>query len=512
MSEKRKVPSSELSVSPYTKKPRSTGPNEEDEAPSLLTLITPTTARPQPKSDPIYGQKYAFPGLDDPVDEDRLLYGPPEDGIEYLCMVRSEARTLPSIFVSSTVLSEKYNTNDQKNDPGNTTNTGVGINLTGFYSDGVYFASPSQPPYTTIPDNDIPDESNADAQEIYYNLLHHRFLLLRSTLNCTPPASVIASLGAERPISLPRYSKRARVEWEQILQTMDPHMAQLACMDMESVLGLLAIVARSLSTAVRSGESARVKRLGAWAWGLLGRCRAVGELGSEAVSDIRELGKRASRILMKVRESEEVMLESVGETDDLRDEFDMEDEDGGEEEDEGAEEYRKIFGCEEGGKGHGDEDGIDEDGPGIMKSSIMKNDVNTYRNSSGPMISQEKAMETAIPPSGSTDIQDELDAAKARLQARLQFQEPSDSMEPRGDEVELEENSDGEGEEGELDDSYGDDQCDGDESAVAHRYTRAMLDMVITVVGEFYGQKDLLEFRDIWEKDMNFGLVGSQIE
>ena len=41
----------------------------------------------QPRSNPIYGQKGAFPGLDDIDDE--LFYGPPSDGREYLRMVRS---------------------------------------------------------------------------------------------------------------------------------------------------------------------------------------------------------------------------------------------------------------------------------------------------------------------------------------------------------------------------------------------------------------------------------------
>ena len=42
--------------------------------------------REQPRNDPRYGQKGAFPGLDDHGDE--LFYGPPSDGIEYLRMVR----------------------------------------------------------------------------------------------------------------------------------------------------------------------------------------------------------------------------------------------------------------------------------------------------------------------------------------------------------------------------------------------------------------------------------------
>lgn len=41
----------------------------------------------QPRVDPIYGQRSAFPGLDD-AGPDELLYGPPEDGLEYLRLVR----------------------------------------------------------------------------------------------------------------------------------------------------------------------------------------------------------------------------------------------------------------------------------------------------------------------------------------------------------------------------------------------------------------------------------------
>lgn len=41
----------------------------------------------QPRVDPAYGQRSAFPGLDD-AGSDELLYGPPEDGLEYLRLVR----------------------------------------------------------------------------------------------------------------------------------------------------------------------------------------------------------------------------------------------------------------------------------------------------------------------------------------------------------------------------------------------------------------------------------------
>ena len=50
----------------------------EDDSPSTT----------QARVDPTYGQRGAFPGLDDAVGEDGLFYGPANDGLEYLRMVR----------------------------------------------------------------------------------------------------------------------------------------------------------------------------------------------------------------------------------------------------------------------------------------------------------------------------------------------------------------------------------------------------------------------------------------
>ena len=43
---------------------------------------------PQSRIDPTYGQRGAFPGLDDSNGGDELFYGPANDGLEYLRMVR----------------------------------------------------------------------------------------------------------------------------------------------------------------------------------------------------------------------------------------------------------------------------------------------------------------------------------------------------------------------------------------------------------------------------------------
>ena len=47
-----------------------------------------STEAAQAQVDPTYGQRGAFPGLEDDNDEDRLFYGPASDGLEYLRMVR----------------------------------------------------------------------------------------------------------------------------------------------------------------------------------------------------------------------------------------------------------------------------------------------------------------------------------------------------------------------------------------------------------------------------------------
>ena len=75
---KRKQQGSQTEEFLYNKRSRL---NEDDANDDV-----PTTA--QSKIDPTYGQRGAFPGLDDPKGEDDLFYGPASDGLEYLRMVR----------------------------------------------------------------------------------------------------------------------------------------------------------------------------------------------------------------------------------------------------------------------------------------------------------------------------------------------------------------------------------------------------------------------------------------
>ncbi|QSS51209.1 hypothetical protein I7I53_06465 [Histoplasma capsulatum var. duboisii H88] len=164
----------------------------------------------------------------------------------------------------------------------------------------------------------------------------------------------------------------------------------------------------------------------------------------------------------------------------------MEGGEGGEEEVEENQEKQ-----EEQGVGTGEN--INRNGNGD-DGQVDELDITNDAASADGILGHEEANGDIITSSNGVDTQDELEAAKARLQARLQVQHTSDKLKPGESGIEREENNDEEGGEGKVDDDY--------KSRNAQQYTRAMLDMIISVIGEFYGQRDLLEFRDIWEEDI----------
>ncbi|KAL4952577.1 hypothetical protein BDW69DRAFT_195528 [Aspergillus filifer] len=405
-------------------RPFYTDPSYEQDDDETSNSVTPDE---KPRNHPVFGQKSAFPGLDD-VDGEELFYGPAEDGLEYLRMVRSEANSLPTLFNApaseplkeTTEIAnsdEKTEIKPQDKDLQTETATVTKRVAEGIYSDGVYIGLSATTPAT--------DSTFSEAQLSYYNLLHHRFFLLRSILKCTPPSDAISALDDSHPISFPRSSKNAQKEWRRLLLAVDPQTVQLACMDMDTVLGVLVIVARLISENVRNGDAVLVRRIGAWAWGLLGKCREAGQLGAREFGDIRELGKRAVRILRKIREEE-----TQANNQENQDEDDDEDE---------------------------AEDNEENNGPSEKDPESMDTTADLSLDRPGA----EKG----------TDVE-ELEAAKARLKARVSAaQDESISQE----EVEIE-------------NQVGGEATDLDVST----QTRAMLDMIITVIGEHYGQRDFM--------------------
>ncbi|KAJ5130550.1 uncharacterized protein N7515_006589 [Penicillium bovifimosum] len=400
----------------------------------------------RPNNDPFFGQQSAFPGLDDGGDE--LLYGDPEDGLEYLRMVRSEANSLPGLFhgpvqavhlpedVSSTPLEPESHESSDSPTPGV------------FFVDEAYVAPRDDLNTHKAGPSSAKPNVYPDTQASYYNILHHRFLLLRSTLRCSPPVEAINALDHDHPISLPRNAVAAHKAWRRLLVTVDPQMVQLACMDMASVLEVLEILARMVSDVIRSEDVQLVRRIGAWAWGLLGKCLEVGQLSSQEVGIIRNVGKRAATILQKVQEIESKVPSWVVAKWSV------------------TEQEKKDTSAQ------------------AQPESTSQDEKETMQEAPEAMEAHYSSM------SGASSEQSKLEAARTRLRARLRgdadtVETPANSDPDEGhDTVETPANSD-------PDEGH-------EDTRELIKHIHVLLDMIITVVGEFFGQRDLLERREVW--------------
>jgi regulator of vacuolar morphogenesis len=384
---------------------------------------------------------------------------------------RSEANSLPVLFSTTTQTTDPSNvvSNTQRDlKPLGPNNPPLPA---GFYEDEAYIAPVEdlkEEKAANSPSN--LDELYSDAQRSYNNLLRHRFILLRSTLRCSPPAGAIDTLDNDHPISLPRKAGSAHKTWRRLLVTVEPRMVQLASMDMESVLEVLEILARMMSDVVRGDDIQRVRRIGAWAWGLLGKCREVGQLSTREVGVVRSLGKRAATILRKVQELEYDDYEEdvdytvtdtpKGETKQVNiveDEKDTKEE---------AQQSPTVHNEEATRQGTQPEPTAQGEEEAQLEPTVRSEEESKQEELPEAAEAQGSSMADA------SLEESDLEAAKARLQARLQNN--SDSVEaPAG--------------------------CDDIEEDDWSIQTHALLDMIITVVGEFFGQRDLLKEREIWD-------------
>jgi len=212
----------------------------------------------------------------------------------------------------------------------------------GVYYDGTYtaLADASQEEGETLP----------DAQEFYYDSLLKQFRLVQATMRCTPPLAAIECLAPSKLISFPADSRKARNQWQALVKTLDPHPAQIAVMDPESVLELIKLLRVKLIPLLNSRDKSTVSRVGAWLWAVLGKCRDRGELSSEEVSELRLLAQRA--IYIQNRDAIDPNQQpSNGHTDSVDDESDD-----GDSQNEDSQSQR-MSAMDEGGVGSAGEDG-----------------------------------------------------------------------------------------------------------------------------------------------------------
>ena len=225
--------------------------------------------------------------------------------------------------------------------------------------------------------------------------------------------------------------------WKHALLKSQPAPTLLCSLAQEYVIMGIEVL-ESLLT-VRNLRGGVRHKLGVWAWGLLGRCRDVSEMDSEDVSVLRGLGKKACALLRRLRAGE-AMHEIDGE---------------------GAEEGGEEDGREEEAEVNGSEDNRPENADAEMDTEAADTahhiDIETSQNAG---VSLEEARTRLLSGLFAGD------AAINRDPDRLAMQ-PG----PETDAVE-------------------------EQVSDAH----ATLDMIVTIVGECYGQRDLLDGRLAWEE------------
>jgi regulator of vacuolar morphogenesis len=161
----------------------------------------------------------------------------------------------------------------------------------GYYHDGAYTATMNNVTAPVDCARTLPP-----AQKHYYGSLLAQFRLTRATVRYSPPLSAVEALRSDQFISFPEHTEKVYAQWRGQLLSRDPSPVQLACMDTDTILELVRFLGVHLEEMLQQRTLVNIRRLGAWVWAILGRCKDRGELLSEEIGDLRHLAQLALRI------------------------------------------------------------------------------------------------------------------------------------------------------------------------------------------------------------------------
>ncbi|PSR83976.1 hypothetical protein BD289DRAFT_435053 [Coniella lustricola] len=517
MATKRGRDSDEAPPAPSVKRARNSGPPKKHHHQSQQQQQQQTQ---EPATDITYGQRCCFPGLNESglvhSDED-IDFEDETDALAYLQSVRQQASGIPHLLVAPRSGPQLPPTlgADEPIDRRIYTN-GYG-DTRGYYQDGAYTATPdtslranhrhrSSKPFQDQAVDYDGDEYNPDGGSVndtarpeiataYFDSLQSHFSLLRARLHQTPPPTVLAALRSDHSPNVGRFGRDSRTfaVWSARLRNADPHPAQVAAMDKPSVLRVLRVLLSGKF--LRSGVEMR-ERTSRWLWALLARLPDRGEMDHTEVGHVRELGKRAALLMHTLREMallrEEVEL---GEHDEDADAAEWLGSDDGEAEELNAGE------AEADAVPHSPASAFAPASPSIVQANVQIN----HQDMEDGEITDEAVLAS------------DFEAAKARLLARLEASGDTGAAESNSIDVDVEADVDvdSEADYAQICGGDGDGKDSGIDSGVqdsaaastknthtpsdpvrARMNMRATLNMILTVAGEFYGQRDLLEFRD----------------
>ena len=346
----------------------------------------------------------------------------------------------------------------------------------GWYEDGAYCAAPQESSQTSY---DIAEEEEVgkDPQLAYFDSILARYEKLREQLQQTPPAEAAEKLDKDHPTYLGRLNTEVARWWRWKMRTVDPVPAQIASMDKGTVLRLLGLL--TTGTLLKRGTEVQVG-VSRWAWGLLARLPERGELTSEEIGVVRELGKKAVLVGMGLREEQQ--------WEEGMDEVEAGFDDGNYEDGAAVVNNEEIDLEMEVGFGDSEFDAKttktnltndkSNEGLKIGPQWPMDSEPNIEeKNSDEPMLNMSDGKGKGNEDEGELPSED-LAAAKARILQALnnaKAEEIIQDAEIREEEAAL-----------------------AAQKTAAKWNTKATVDMIITVAGETYGQRDLLEFRQTW--------------
>lgn len=261
------------------------------------------------------------------------------------------------------------------------------------------------------------------------------YLHLRKIVNTPPPKDASNRLSSSHLTHAAPITRTSHTtsNWTKTLVTIDPHPLQLALLSKDSVFLILRVL---LGGQLLQRGRDIPERTSRWLWALLARLPEPGELTHWELGCIRDLGKRA---VLLGTSMEEIAA--------LREE-------------------------------------VEEGGLGEVVSSQDQDEVGEQVLDADT--SHDDSKESQVP-QPEDDLQDEEPAEDVamELDSSDEEQEPQDLEEVRKRLLaRLDEDSDAE------------EAARTEATRRQEMNMRATINMVLTVTGDFYGQRDLLEFRD----------------
>ncbi|EHK19037.1 uncharacterized protein TRIVIDRAFT_157887 [Trichoderma virens Gv29-8] len=447
--------------------------------------------------DPTWGQKYVFSSSENATtipEGEESEFEDDSDAMAYLMSVRKQASAIPHLLVAPPVqigpqLPPGFDREDESEEEGELDQNTDTIDAfaepepRGFYEDGAYIGI-SEGWGVDIDQDDEPDEENHEAiqkavNEAYFASILSQYYRTREILHAEPPGNAASRLSRSQATEAISLSPSTTKLWTRLLQTTDPHPIQVALMSKDTVLRIIRVMIGGKF--LQSGHSIP-QRTSHWLWALLARLPDVGELNHTEIGWIRDLGRRA------------VLLgRSLAEMAALRDEL----------ADDG-------FGVND----NVDASSSDEE---VVAEAIEEGDEDYdaapagEATSNGPPGTEDGIVEPVDIPEGENKIPMQKDDESADDGEIAQANESSED-----EDVEMDIASDSSGDEGEIIEQADDvaaleeakrkllarlaesehERREEEKRRDARMNMRATLTMILTVAGEFYGQRDLLEFRE----------------